>query len=137
MFTILSMCFAVACVTAPDASVDPVSDGAQTLARGGGGGGNTPAPTLVASWPKEIPLPACALTGSIEASAAWTAAMLCDLSYSAALASTTSLYLPLGYTQATNGTAVFNNAVYQIVFGGQNHDHSATQTDIVLYVVRL
>ena len=100
----------------------------------GGGGVKPPAPTLPADWPAVVPVPTGTIVGSTGASPSWTVQVLVNQGYPDVVRSVTALYTSAGLTQAADGTLVFANPTYRVTVVGQNHDHSASQTDVVVWL---
>jgi hypothetical protein len=102
----------------------PASGGA------GGGGSSTPAASLPATWPRDVPVPAGKLIGSTGSTGRWTVLLLEAGPAAQVLKSAAAFYKSAGYT-AVSGS-VLNKGTRHITLVVENRDHSASKTYLVI-----
>ena len=100
----------------------------------GAQGGQVPRPALQKDWPAAVPVPVGIITGTSGAKPSETVGLLAKGSAAQVGHSVVALYKSHGFTQAANGTQVFSTRTYRVTVVERNHDHSATRTDIVLWL---
>ncbi|WP_427005219.1 hypothetical protein [Pseudarthrobacter sp. H2] len=103
---------------------------------GNGGGADTrsAAQALPADWPAEIPLPPGLLAGSTGMAPRWSVMLLVEGGAAEALASAVSFYAAGGFTPG--GTAQLHRNGYQVVMVAANRDHSPTETNLTISVIK-
>jgi len=125
-----------AALAVPTAAVAQGGNPASAPVAKAGGGKFTP--SLPADFPADVPLPPGTLTGSTANAPTWVVALLMRGGYPEVMASVHDFYISRGYSEA-GPTWMYHlsNGIHSIQFAGQNHDHSATQTDVSIGVTRL
>ncbi len=117
-------------------AVPSVTPQATTAIKGGGGKIIT---NLPADFPSNFPLPAGTVRASTGTAPKWAVALIVDSGVPESLQAARNLYLPLGYTETSGPGANpvnFQNPAYTIQVVAANRDHSATSTDVNVYVTR-
>ena len=100
----------------------------------GVGGRHVPRPTLQKDWPAAVPVPVGTITGISGSRPSETVGLLVKGSAAQVGRSVVALYRSHGFTQAANGTHVFTSRSYRVTVGERNHDHSATRTDVLVWL---
>ena len=136
--TSLTIVSAGAIVLLSSVNLSAVSHSPTVSAQGGSGGGGFK-PSLPADFSSDVPLPTGKLFGSTGSSPAWSVGITATGSYPSAMANVRTLYTSNGYTDLNSTDTIpfgFENATYTIKVVGQNHDHSATSTDVTVAVTK-
>ena len=98
-------------------------------------GGRQPIrPTLQRDWPRAVPVPVGTITGTSGLRPSETVGLLARGSAAQVGRSVVALYTSRGFRQAVNGTYVFTRRPYRITVILRNHDHSASRTDVVIWL---
>jgi hypothetical protein len=107
----------------------PASGGANS---GGvnSGGSSVAAPSVPATWPRDVPVPPGKLLGSTTLSGRWTLLLLEAGSAAQVLKSAGAFYKAAGYTAVT--ASVLNKGSRHITLVVENRDHSATKTFLAI-----
>ena len=100
----------------------------------GGGGGSLVRPVLQRDWPVGVPIPAGTITGTSGLRPSETVALLARGSAAQVGRSIVALYTSHGFKQAPNATQVFSNRRYRVTVVLRSHDHSASRTDVALWL---
>ncbi|HEY8618773.1 MAG TPA: hypothetical protein VIM01_01690 [Dermatophilaceae bacterium] len=101
--------------------------------RGGRGNGSSAATSVLpADWPPELPVPQGSIMGSTGSAGRWTVLIVAAGSAAEVRRSTVAFYSAAGFTAVSN--SVLNKGNRQITLVVENRDHSATQTNLVIYV---
>jgi hypothetical protein len=95
-----------------------------------GGGTATPAPSLPASWPRDVPVPAGKLIGSTSSTGRWTVLLVQPGSAATVLHLAGAFYKAAGFSAAS--ASVLNRGTRHITLVVENRDHSATKTNLVI-----
>ena len=96
--------------------------------------GRVPRPTLQRDWPIAVPVPAGTITGTTGVRPSETVGLLARGSAPQLDRRVVALYTSHGLKQATNGTLVFANRTYRVTVSLRNHDHSASTTEVVVWL---
>ena len=100
----------------------------------GARGGQVPRPALQKDWPAAVPVPVGIITGTSGLRPSETVGLLAKGSAAQVGRSVVALYKSHGFSQSANGTHVFSTRAYRVTVVERNHDHSATRTDIVVWL---
>jgi hypothetical protein len=95
-----------------------------------GGGTATPAPSLPASWPRDVPVPAGKLIGSTSSTGRWTVLLVQPGSAATVLHLAGAFYKAAGFSAVS--ASVLNRGTRHITLVVENRDHSATKTNLVI-----
>jgi len=95
-----------------------------------GGGTATPAPSLPASWPRDVPVPAGKLIGSTSSTGRWTVLLVQPGSAATVLQLAGAFYKAAGFSAVS--ASVLNRGTRHITLVVENRDHSATKTNLVI-----
>lgn len=98
------------------------------------GGAQVVRPALQPDWPKGVPVPVATITGTSGLRPSETVGLLARGSAAQVGRSVVALYTSHGFRQAVNGTLVFTRRPYRITASLRNHDHSASRTDVVVWL---
>lgn len=99
-----------------------------------GGGGPLVRPALQRDWPVVVPIPAGIITGTSGLRPSETVALLARGSAAQVGRSIVALYTSHGFKQAPNATQVFSTPRYRVTVVLQSHDHSASRTDLAVWL---
>ena len=121
---------AAAALTAIPAAFSRPASGGTGGGGTGGGGTATPAPSLPASWPRDVPVPAGKLIGSTSSTGRWTVLLLEPGSAATVLRLAGAFYHAAGFTAVS--ASVLNRGTRHITLVVENRDHSATKTNLVI-----
>ena len=91
-------------------------------------------PTLQRDWPRAVPVPVGTITGSSGLRPSETVGLLAQGSAAQVGRSVAALYTSHGFRRVANGTYVFTRLPYRITVSLRNHDHSASRTDVVIWL---
>ena len=113
-----------------------------TLALGGGGGtgalasgdGRTAPAALQRDWPAAVPVPVGTITGTSGIRPSETVTLVVVGSAQQARTRVIALYKSHGFRQAANGTLLFSKRPYQVTVVVRNRDHSATRSDLAVWL---
>ena len=111
-----------------------------TMALGGAtgapasGGGRTAPATLQRDWPSAVPAPVGTITGTSGIKPSETVTLVVAGSAQQARTRVIALYKSRGFRQATNGTLLFSKRPYQVTVVVRNRDHSATRSDLAVWL---
>ena len=97
-------------------------------------GGRAPRPTLQRDWPIAVPVPAGTITGTTGVRPSETVGLLARGSVPQLGRSVVALYTSHGFKQAANGTLVFSRRTYRVTVNLRNHDHSASTTEVAVWL---
>lgn len=100
----------------------------------GGGGGSFVRPALQRDWPVVVPIPAGTITGTSGLRPSETVALLARGSAAQVGRSIVALYTSHGFKQAPNATQVFSTPRYRVTVVLRSHDHSASSTDVAIWL---
>ena len=93
-----------------------------------------PQPTLQRDWPIAVPVPAGTITGTTGVRPSETVGLLARGSVPQLDRRVVALYTSHGLRQAANGTLVFSSRTYRVIVSLRNHDHSASTTEVVVWL---
>ena len=99
-----------------------------------GGGGLAVRPALQRDWPSAVPIPAGTITGTSGLRPSETVALLARGSAAQVSRTIVTLYTSHGFKQAANGAQVFSSRTYRVTVILRSHDHSASRTDVAVWL---